>query len=188
MEKKSDEEITRMVQSGDLESFSFLVDRYEDKLKRYARRFLISPEEIEDIVQEIFLKAYVNILGFDTEKKFSAWLYRIAHNELVNFLKKREKAPLLFFDADTIFPHPISEEKTDRKTKQDEIKKAIDKCLNQIPLKYREPLILFYFEELGYNEIAEVMHLPLSTVGVRLKRGKKMLKNLCDKINFEYER
>jgi RNA polymerase sigma-70 factor (ECF subfamily) len=186
MRDKTDEEITAKVQSGDLESFSFLVERYEKKLKRYARKFLANPEDINDIAQEIFIKAYVNIKSFDIEKKFSPWIYRIAHNELVNLLKKKEKNPLLFFDADTLFPHPVSKEETDRKTQSDEIKKLLDKCLNQIPSKYREPLLLFYMEELSYNEIAEVMRVPISTVGVRLKRGKRMLKNICDKLNLNY--
>jgi RNA polymerase sigma-70 factor (ECF subfamily) len=186
MRDKTDEEIAAKVQSGDLESFSFLVERYEKKLKRYARKFLANPEDINDIAQEIFIKAYVNIKSFDIEKKFSPWIYRIAHNELVNLLKKKEKNPLLFFDADTLFPHPVSREETDRKTQSDEIKKLLDKCLNQIPSKYREPLLLFYMEELSYNEIAEVMRVPISTVGVRLKRGKRMLKNICDKLNLNY--
>lgn len=187
MQNKTDEEIAAMVQLGDLESFSFLVERYEGKLKRYARKFLANPEDINDTAQEIFIKAYVNIKSFDTDKRFSPWIYRIAHNELVNMLKKKEKNPLPFFDADTLFPHPISKEETDRKTQSDEIKKVLDKCLNQIPFKYKEPLLLFYMEELSYNEIAEVMRVPVSTVGVRLKRGKRMLKNFCDKLKLNYE-
>jgi RNA polymerase sigma-70 factor (ECF subfamily) len=186
MRDKTDEEIAAMVQSGDLESFSFLVERYEAKLKRYARKFLSNPEDINDVAQEIFIKAYVNIKSFDTDKRFSPWVYRIAHNELVNMLKKKEKNPLPFFDADTLFPHPISKEETDRKTKEDETKKAINRCLKEIPFKYREPLLLFYMEELNYNEIAEVMRVPISTVGVRLKRGKRMLKSICDKLNLNH--
>ena len=187
MEKKTDEEIAAIVQSGDLESFSFLVERYEKKLKRYAKKFLANPEDINDIAQEIFIKAYVNIKSFDIDKKFSPWIYRIAHNELVNMLKKKEKSPLPFFDADTLFPHPVSKEETDKKTKEDEIKKVLDKCLKKIHPKYREPLLLFYMEELSYNEIAEIMRVPISTVGVRLKRGKKMLKKLCDKMKLNHE-
>jgi RNA polymerase sigma-70 factor (ECF subfamily) len=186
MENKTDEEIAVMVQSGDLESFSFLVERYEKKLKRYAKKFLANPEDINDIAQEIFIKAYVNIKSFDAEKKFSPWIYRIAHNELINMLKKKEKSPLPFFDADTLFPHPVSREETDKKTREEETKRVLNKCLKEIHPKYREPLLLFYAESLSYNEIAEVMHVPVSTVGVRLKRGKKMLKSLCDKLELNY--
>jgi len=184
MLNKTDEEIAAMVQSGDLESFSFLVERYETKIKRYARKFIVSKEDIDDITQDIFIKTFTNIKSFDTDKKFSSWVYRIAHNELINSLKKKEKNPLLFFDADTLFPHPIAKEETDRKTIRGETKRIIDECLEKIPLKYREPLVLFYTEELSYEEIADVMHVPVSTVGVRLKRGRRMLKAVCDKLNF----
>jgi RNA polymerase sigma-70 factor (ECF subfamily) len=185
MQNKADEEITAMVQSGDLESFSFLVGRYENKIKRYARKFISNTEDINDITQEIFIKTYINIKSFDVDKKFSSWIYRIAHNELINALKKRDRNPLLFFDADTLFPHPISKEETDKKTIRDEIKKSINKCLDQIPPKYREPLVLFYMEELDYGEIADIMRVPVSTVGVRLKRGRRMLKAACDNLNYE---
>lgn len=187
MQNKTDEEIAVLVQSGDIGSFSFLVERYEEKLKRYARKFLNNPDDIADVIQETLIKTYINIRGFDGDKKFSPWIYRIAHNELVNALKKKGRNPLLFFDADTFFPHPVSDEETDKKIKEDEIKKILDKCLNEISFKYREPLLLFYIEELSYKEIAEVMRVPVSTVGVRLKRGKKMLKKICDKLKIKYE-
>lgn len=187
MQNKTDEEIAAMVQSGDLESFNFLVEKYEDKIRRYARKFLINFEDIKDVTQDIFIKTYININSFDTSKKFSSWLYRIAHNELINSLKKRNRNPLLFFDADTLFPHPISHEETDRKTINDETKRGLDNCLDKIPSKYREPLILFYMENLSYGEIGDIMHVPVSTVGVRLKRGRRMLKTVCDKMNISYE-
>jgi len=184
MQNKTDEEIAALAQSGDLESFSFLVERYEGKIKRYARKFLVGKEDIEDITQDIFIKTFTNIKSFDTDKKFSSWIYRIAHNELINSLKKKEKNPLLFFDADTLFPHPVAKDETDRKSIKGEVKTIIDKCLDKIPSKYREPLVLFYVEELSYGEIADVMHVPVSTVGVRLKRGRRMVKAVCDKLNF----
>ena len=185
MQNKTDEEIAAMVQSGDLESFSFLLERYENKIKRYARKFISNTEDINDITQDIFIKTYINIKSFDADKKFSSWIYRIAHNELINALKKKDRNPLLFFDADTLFPHPISKEETDKKTIRDEIKREINKCLDKIPPKYREPLVLFYIEELDYGEIADVMRVPVSTVGVRLKRGRRMLKAICDKLNYK---
>jgi len=184
MQIKTDEEIAAMVQSGDLESFSFLVERYEAKIKRYARKFLANKEDIDDITQDIFIKTFVNIKSFDIAKKFSSWIYRIAHNELINSLKKKDRSPLLFFDADTLFPHPVAKDETDKKTVRGETKEIIDKCLDKIPVKYREPLVLFYIEELSYEEIADIMHVPVSTVGVRLKRGRRMLKAICDDLNI----
>src|SRR5579862_2655767 len=88
---QSDEEVVRMVQKGDRESFRELVLRYEPKMTRYARRFFFDGDEAKDLAQEVFIKAYVNIRSFDASRRFSPWLYRIAHNECVNVLKKKNK-------------------------------------------------------------------------------------------------
>lgn len=178
---KTDEEIASLVQSGDNEIFGVLVERYEEKILRYARRFLLK-SEAEDIVQEVFIKAYVNIKSFDTKRKFSPWIYRIAHNEFINAIKKKSRESLLlFFDADTIFPHPVAKETADGELSQREMKEMLEKNLEKIPSKYSEPLILFYFEELSYEEIAEILRIPISTVGVRLKRGRAALKKIIQK-------
>jgi len=181
-----DEEIVKRVKDGDTESFGILIERYEGKIKRYAKKFLSNVEDIADIVQEIFIKAFTNIRGFDTDKKFSSWIYRIAHNELVNVLKRKDKNPLLFFDPDTFFPHPIAKETADKKVRDKEIRKNLDKCLNKLSPKYRETLFLHYIEELDYGEIADIMRIPISTVGVRLKRGKKLLKSICKELSLDY--
>jgi RNA polymerase sigma-70 factor (ECF subfamily) len=181
-----DEEIVKRVKDGDTESFGVLIERYENKIKRYAKKFLSNVEDIADIVQEIFIKAFTNIRSFDTDKKFSSWIYRIAHNELVNVLKRKDKNPLLFFDPDTFFPHPIAKETADKKVRDKEIRKNLDKCLNKLSPKYRETLFLHYIEELDYREIADIMRIPISTVGVRLKRGKKLLKSICKELSLDY--
>ena len=87
--EQEDEIIAALVQSGQSVLFGVLVKRYEEKMRRYARKFLSNDDDKKDIVQEIFIKAYINIKSFDTKRKFSSWLYRIAHNELVNNLKKK---------------------------------------------------------------------------------------------------
>lgn len=167
-----------MVQSGKIELFGFLVQRYEAKIRRYAGKFLFGYNDIDDIIQEVFLKAYVNIQSFDVSRKFSSWLYRIAHNEFINAIKKRKKEPLPLFDADALFPHLISRENVDKEANEKETKQLIDKCLNRLEPKYREPLVLYYFEELSYKEIADILRIPVSTVGIRIKRAKKIMKSL----------
>lgn len=180
----SDEEIVQMVQSGQIEIFSALVERYEAKIKRYGRKFLSGYEDIEDLVQEVFLKAYKNIQGFDASKKFSSWIYRIAHNEFINAIKKKGKEPFSFFDFDILFPHPISKDNTEKNLNRKELRKVLDDCLGKLKPKYREPIVLYYFEELSYKEIADVLRIPISTVGVRLQRGKKIMKSFCKKLSY----
>ena len=84
MENLNDENLVELVQKGDIEMFGSLVERYEQKMLRYAGRFLFDHDNAQDAVQEVFIKAYTNIASFDLTKRFSPWLYRIAHNYFIN--------------------------------------------------------------------------------------------------------
>ena len=176
----TDESIAAQVQQGDTEAFGVLVSRFEAKISRYARKFLRVSEDREDLVQEVFLKAFVNIKSFDTSRKFSPWLYRIAHNEFVNALKKGSRQPFQLFDFDTVLPHLAAPETADKDAERREISKEMETCLSELDIKYREPLVLYYLEELSYETIAEVLHIPISTVGVRMRRGKHRLKEIYE--------
>lgn len=172
----NDEETARRVQNGDVEAFAVLMGRYEKKITRYGKKFLSHPDDVKDIVQEIFTKAYINIKSFDAARRFSPWIYRIAHNEFVNALKKKKSEKISFLDFDVIFPHPVAKEYADADIDRADLRRLLDIHMDKMPAKYREPLVLYYFEELSYREIADIMRLPVSTVGIRLQRGKAMLK------------
>jgi len=178
MPELTDEEIAKKVQSGDTEAFGLLVERYEDKMLRYARKFLFGYEDAEDAVQVVFLKSYTNIQQFDPSKKFSSWLYRIAHNEFINVIKKKGKESVPLFEMDTVLPHLVAKEDSAKDLEQKELKEMLDKNLQKVSPKYREILVLYYLEQMGYTEIAEILKIPASTVGVRLSRGKAALKKL----------
>jgi RNA polymerase sigma-70 factor (ECF subfamily) len=185
-QQKTDEEIARSVQKGNADLFAVLIGRYEPKLARYARKFMSGNEDIEDLLQEIFVKVYRNIQGFDTTRRFSPWIYRIAHNEFVNAIRKKGKDPLPFFDADTIFPHPVAKENPGTDSEKKELAVMLEKCLGQLNPKYREPLVLYYIQELSYQEISDIMEIPLTTVGVRIMRAKEMLKSICQNVNLNF--
>lgn len=172
----TDETIAQNVQNGDVEAFASLVERYEGKITRYAKKFLAHPDDIKDIVQDVFVKVYVNIKGFDTKRRFSPWIYRVAHNEFVNALKKKKNSKLSFIDFDLLLPHPAAKETADSDIDRKDLRRLLDKCLEKMPVKYKEPLVLYYFEEMSYQEIADILRLPVSTVGIRLQRGKLLLK------------
>lgn len=178
--ERTDEEVARRVQAGEMEDFGILVKRYEAKIKRYARKFLFGYEDAEDVVQDVFLKAYINIQSFNASQKFSSWLYRIAHNEFINAIKKKGRERLSLFDLDALFPHPVAKESLDDDINSRELREALDKILDKVDLKYREVLVLYCFEELNYREIAEVLHIPAATVGVRIKRGRQLIKSLYE--------
>lgn len=180
---QTDEEIAKLVQQGDIQSFGLLVERYEEKMMRYARKFLFGYQDREDQVQEVFLKAYTNIQSFDHNRLFSTWLYRIAHNEFINAIKKKGREPFPFLDPDTLFPHPISRDNPHKDLSERETKEMLDKILDRLDAKYREPLVLYYFEDLDYQKISEIMRIPVSTVGVRLARGKALLKKYYEQLH-----
>ena len=184
---KNDEEIASLVQSGKVDFFGILIERYEKKMERYARRILNNQDDVKDVMQEIFIKSYINIKSFDASRKFSPWLYRIAHNEIVNvYRKNKRKSFLPIFDVDTFLPHSIKEGESNiqKQVEQKEMKEIIEKCLYSLEEKYKEPIVLYYIEDLSYREISDIMHLPISTVGVRIKRAKKIMKQIFKNQNY----
>lgn len=171
----SDEEVVELVRSKDQELYVHLVNRYQEKLLRYAV-YLIGDEQMaQDAVQTALIKAFQNLQGFNTDKKFSSWLYRIAHNEAINTVKKNHREKNLQTEIwQTIKSSQDVESEYDRKEMQVYIKKSLDK----LPNSYKAPLTLFYLEERSYEDISDILRLPIGTVGTRINRGKKILKNI----------
>lgn len=179
--KETDEQIARKVQEGQEEAFGELIERFQDKLLRYARKFLIDPDDAQDIVQDVFIKAYENIQSFDVSRRFSPWVYRIAHNEFVNALKKKANRPVIFaVDFDTLFPHLTASDTADSAALARDLRVMLDRHLRELDPKYREPLILYYLEGMDYKELSDILQIPISTVGVRLARGRRLLKEITD--------
>ncbi len=184
---KSDEQIAALVQKGNKEAFGILMDRFERKLFSYGRKFLTGHENIEDVVQEVFIKTYQNIKSFDTKQKFSPWIYRIAHNTFVNALRKNSNSPLRFFDFDTFTAHPVYEDAVPAEKEQIRLGEVIDKGLGKLSPEYREIIILYFIEKMSYKEIADILHIPIGTVSVRLLRAKKALKKHVPNENETHE-
>lgn len=176
----SDEKLVELVRSKDQELYRELVRRYQDKLLRYTNYLVHDAEPAADVVQEVFIKAFVNLQSFNTRKKFSSWLYRIVHNEAVNHLKKSKKiTPFAGREwlADNVAGNTDLENDFLQKEKEENIRRGLEK----LPLKYREPLVLFYFEEKSYEEIGDILRMPVGTVGTRINRGKILLRGLLEK-------
>jgi RNA polymerase sigma-70 factor (ECF subfamily) len=145
---ETDEEFARKAQRGDSKAFGILVDRYQAKLLRYGKKFLSRQEDVEDIVQDVFVSAYRNIKAFDISQKFSPWIYRIAHNAFIDGMKKKSRSPFITMDFDTLLSYPICDESIEEKREQKEMKEVIDRGLGRLSQKYREAIILYYVEEL----------------------------------------
>ncbi len=181
----SDEELAYLVSNGEKEKFGILMERYQPKLFRYGRKFLVDKDNIEDVVQDVFIKTYKNIKSFDPKQKFSPWIYRIAHNTYLNAIKKNSLNPIYLFDFDTLLSYTVVEDPLQKEKEQQEIKYFIDKGLSNIEAKYREILVLYYIEEFSYKEIADILQIPVSTVGVRIMRAKNALKEKYKELNID---
>jgi RNA polymerase sigma-70 factor (ECF subfamily) len=175
----SDEELVRMT-LRERSSFGFLIERYEAKLQRYINRLGVKNiEDQKDVLQDIFIKAYKNLNDFDTSLSFSSWLYRIAHNESINWYRKQSVRPEghLIASGDDVLNLLKDDDKNqevsfDIKINADEVARA----LNRIDLKYQEVLVLRYFEAKEYDEISDILKIPIGTVGTLIARGKAKLK------------
>lgn len=172
----TDEVVAAAVQKGDNEIFGVLVRRYEKKLLRYGGKFLSDQGDIENIVQDVFIGAYQNIQSFDIKQRFSPWIYRIAHNAFVNEIRKTSRRPLLPFDFDELVSHAVYEDPAQEEREKTEMSTMLNSSMDKISPKYKEVLILHYMEGLSYKDIADIIQVPIGTVGIRLKRAKEALR------------
>lgn len=181
MQQKTDEELAALVQGNNEEAFGVLMSRYQPKLLRYGRKFLSDNAPIEDVVQEVFIKAYQNIQSFDTSRSFSPWIYRIAHNMFANTLRYNSRHPLAFVDLDMFGAHVAYEIDPGEEEEHEEMQTLVTGGLGALSPAYQEVIILHYLEELSYQEIAEVLHVPIGTVGIRLHRAREALKKYVER-------
>src|ERR1035437_9340302 len=172
----TDEELASLIQKGDLELFGQLMDRYTEKLFRYGKRFISDTNHIEDIVQDVFIKTYQNIQSFDSTRKFSSWIYRIAHNAFVNALRKKANEPFIHFDFDKLIAHTAYEDETEDLKEKEHMRVLLENSIQNLDPMYREVLTLYYFEDSDYREISDILEIPIGTVGIRLSRAKTLLR------------
>ncbi len=178
-----DEQIVGRVLGGQTYDFRILVERYTPKLERYARTYLFTREQREDLLQDIFLKAFIHLRDYDPRRPFSPWIYRIAHNTFINAIRTKSRSPVFSVDWDVVFPHPSAKERADTELLRKELAEQLEGCMDRIPSKYREALALYYFEDMGYQEISQILRIPVSTVGVRLNRGRLLLRKTWESIH-----
>lgn len=180
---KDEEVVTLTIQ--DPNQYGILMERYEAKLKRYITRLGVRhPEDQLDVLQEIFIKAYRNLNGFDTSLSFSSWMYRIAHNEAISWYRKKNVRPEghLVGDSGEILEFlSAKEEGTELQFDRALNAEEVGRALALIDEKYREPIILRFFEHKEYDEISDILEIPIGSVGTLLHRGKKQLANVLNK-------
>lgn len=178
--KLSDAKLVKKVIEENQEWYEEIVKRYQPKLLRYAKYLTGDDHQAEDVVQEALIKAFVNLKGFNSNRgKFSSWIYRICHNEAVSLLKS-EKKWVSMDKYEWLKESFAGKENVERDFLKKEAKKEVRSCLGKLAVDYRAVLSLFYLEDKKYEEIGEILKIPTGTVGVRLKRGKEKLKEICN--------
>lgn len=174
--RTTDSSVVARVVAGDVDAYADIIARYETKLLRYVVYLIHDTDMASDVVQETFIKAYQNLRGFNDKYKFSSWIYRIAHNEAMNAVKKIRHATNDNIDE---LPETSYDAGLDNMVDNDMLKQHVRDCVRQLDQRYRDVVQLVYFEHMTYDDASDVLHVPPSTIGVWLLRAKKQLQKLC---------
>ena len=176
MQVLADETLVRLCLRGDRAAFAEIVTRYQKQIFSLAYRLTNQVEDAQDLAQEAFLKIYQVLGKYDTSRPFFPWMYKVAANVCYTALRKRpqDEVPLdkVIEFAPTI---PQAATQPEDYTETKEIQRAVQEALSGLPDKYKVPLVLRYLEDMTYQQIADVMDLPLTTIETRLFRGKSLL-------------
>lgn len=188
--KISETEVIQRILSGEKQLYEILVRRNNQKLYRAIRSYLKDEAEIEDIMQNSYIKAFIKLYQFKLESSFSTWLIRIAINESLARLKEKGKVYFLDQQSENIKENilEIPDDKQlnpQSKMIRNESKQLLERAIDHLDVKYRTVYILREVEEMSMKEIAEAMDLTVSNVKVRLYRAKEMIKEKLFEITNE---
>ncbi len=167
----------------DPHAYGAIVRRFEAVLRRYVKRLLGSHgQAADDVVQDVFVKAYVNLNDYDQSRPLGPWLYRIAHNEAVSYLRKRGREPSVIDgeDGQLILAKLRDENAFGAAPLSDS---GVQQALEGLEPRYRDVLMLRYVEDKSYDEISDILQMPPGTVATRIRRGLERLKSALVKWN-----
>lgn len=175
----SDREIIKRVLNGEKELYEIIIRRNNQLLYRVIRGYLDDVQDVEDVMQEAYISAYVKLHQFRGDAAFSTWLVRIGINEALKHLRKQQK----------IMDNHISKDITENIAEQDyktpegkvihiETREEIDKAIDELPPMYRSVFILREVEGMSMDEVAQSLQITVSNVKVRLHRAKNLLKDV----------
>ncbi len=175
--------------SGDQTAYRAIEKKYHDQVFNLLYRMIHKKDEVEDLTQEAFIKAFASLANFNEEFAFSTWLFKIASNNCIDFLRKRKlqtfsiDKPIDSKDGDMTFEIPDSTYEPDRDLIAVQRSKFLERAIKSLPSKYRTVIIMRHSEEKDYQEIADTLHLPIGTVKAHIFRAREMLyKSLRKKI------
>jgi len=180
--KKEDAVLVKRAKEGDGKAYDELISLYKDAVHGIIFRMVRNQQEAEDLTQEAFIKAYNSINSFNEEYAFSTWLFKIATNNCIDFFRKRKlrtqsmDQSIRYKDDEIKQEYPDPERTADKELLASEKTMLIRDAIEQLPEKYRTAIMLRHTEEKSYEEIAQLLELPLGTVKARIFRAREMLK------------
>lgn len=168
----TDEDLAKQVATGDELALAILVRRWETPLKRYVlRRCWSCRNDVDDLLQEVFLQVYRHIHSFDPKLRFSSWIWRIAHNAMVSKVRTHARAdPHVELDEALMIPNGT---RTDEPCEAADLAREIAAILERMSTVLRDVFVLRFHEEKSYEEIGDILHLNANTVATRVRRARE---------------
>jgi RNA polymerase sigma-70 factor (ECF subfamily) len=183
---RTDEELVARATAGDTESFNQLVSRWERPIYALAYRTLGREEDAHDVVQEAFLRAYRGLRGFKGEAKFSSWLYRITLNLCRDWIRRERRTPVVQPPEGTDAVELADDRAAPTESVEDlvarrEMSRAVARAMAELPEEQRSAILLKEYHGLTFQEIADMLECPLSTVKTRLYQGLSVLRRRLER-------
>ncbi len=179
--RQEDYDLVAKARSNDQEAYRRLMEKYQRPLYFHIGRIVRDKEVLEDLVQETFLKAFDNLHSFDSTYAFSTWLYRIATNHSIDYLRKKKlqtlslDEPVSTKDGEMTIEVADQDSDTDEEIIHAQRMQIIMDAIDSLPEKYRVIIKMRHMEEKSYQEIAELQDLPLGTVKAHIFRARELL-------------
>jgi RNA polymerase sigma factor (sigma-70 family) len=187
--RTEDSSLIKLALAGDQKAFRKLRLKYYAPIFKLVNRMIYDREEVEDLTQEAFIKAFTSLANFNDEYAFSRWLYKIATNNAIDHVRKRKlqtfsiNKSIESEESDYSFELPATEPEPDQELIASQRKKMLDDAMASLPAKYRQVIIMRHVDEKEYQEIAKTLKLPLGTVKAHIFRARELLyKQLRDKM------
>ncbi len=187
--RAEDSRLIHAALNGNPSAYKRLMKKYHDAIYNFIYRMVHDKQQVEDLTQEAFIKAFSSLASFNEEYAFSTWLYKIATNNSIDYIRKRKlqtysiDKPIEARDSDYSFELPDESYETDGEMISDQRAAMLNEAIKKLPEKYRRVIHLRHVEEKSYEEIAKELHLPIGTVKAHIFRAREMLyKRLKDRI------
>ena len=167
--------------AGDQDAYKRLMKKYHGAISHLVMRMIGNQDDVEDLTQEAFIKAFNSLASFNHEFAFSTWLYKIASNNCIDYMRKRKlrtisiDRPSPASDSDHQYEIPDSSNIPDQHILKSQQTQAIQKAIDALPDKYRTVIVMRHQEERSYEEIAVALDLPLGTIKAHIFRAREML-------------